>query len=146
MDQHCKHSTSATLAGTHRQHCCHIVHFTTQTAVIYSVTSTWNCLYKHTYSYAHPAGSMLPLNKYLSRLKRQSSGAVWKSRWPSWVPVPNKPTVSVDIKQHSHQLKTNCGINIMLAEPSCMNKRKCQYMKGYHWPYKTFHHDVLAQC
>ena len=24
-----------------------------------------------------------------------------KSRWPSWVPVPNKPTVSVDVKQHS---------------------------------------------
>ena len=24
-----------------------------------------------------------------------------KSRWPSWAPVPNKPTVSVDVKQHS---------------------------------------------
>ena len=32
---------------------------------------------------------------------RQCSGAVWKSRWPSWAPVPNKPTVSVDVKQHS---------------------------------------------
>ena len=31
----------------------------------------------------------------------QSSGAVWKSRWPSWAPVPNKPKVSVDVKQHS---------------------------------------------
>ena len=31
----------------------------------------------------------------------QSSGAVWKSRWPSWAPVPNKPTVSVDVKQDS---------------------------------------------
>ena len=30
----------------------------------------------------------------------QSSGAVWKSRWTSWAPVPNKPTVSVDVKQH----------------------------------------------
>ena len=30
----------------------------------------------------------------------QSSGAVWKSRWPSWAPIPNKPTVSVDVKQH----------------------------------------------
>ena len=30
----------------------------------------------------------------------QSSGAVWKSRWLSWSPVPNKPTVSVDVKQH----------------------------------------------
>ena len=30
----------------------------------------------------------------------QSLGAVRKSRWPSWAPVPNKPTVSVDVKQH----------------------------------------------
>ena len=29
----------------------------------------------------------------------QSSGAVWKSSWPSWAPVPKKPTVSVDVKQ-----------------------------------------------
>ena len=33
--------------------------------------------------------------------RRSSSGGVWKSRWPSWAPVPNKPTVSVDVKQHS---------------------------------------------
>ena len=26
---------------------------------------------------------------------------VRKSRWPSWAPVPNKPTVSVAVKQHS---------------------------------------------
>ena len=30
----------------------------------------------------------------------QSSGAVWKSRWTSWAPVPNKPMVSMDVKQH----------------------------------------------
>ena len=30
----------------------------------------------------------------------RSSGAVWKSRWTSWVPVPKKPTVSVDVEQH----------------------------------------------
>ena len=24
-----------------------------------------------------------------------------QSKWPSWAPVPNKPTVSVDVKQHS---------------------------------------------
>ena len=30
-----------------------------------------------------------------------SRGAVWKSRWPSWAPIPNKPMVSVDVKQHS---------------------------------------------
>ena len=30
----------------------------------------------------------------------QNSGAVWKSRWTSWAPAPNKPTVSVDVKRH----------------------------------------------
>ena len=33
----------------------------------------------------------------------QSSGAVWKSRWLSWAPIPNKPAVSVDtstLQQH----------------------------------------------
>ena len=30
----------------------------------------------------------------------QSSVAVWQSRWTSWAPVPNKPTVSVDVNQH----------------------------------------------
>ena len=30
----------------------------------------------------------------------QSSGAVCTSRWTSWAPAPNKPTVSVDVKQH----------------------------------------------
>ena len=34
----------------------------------------------------------------------QSSGAVWKSRWPSWAPFPNRPTVSVDVKQHSTKI------------------------------------------
>ena len=29
----------------------------------------------------------------------QSSGAVWKWRWTSWAPVPNKLSVSVDEKQ-----------------------------------------------
>ena len=36
--------------------------------------------------------------------EEQSSGAVWKSRWTSWAPVPNKPTVSVDVKQHFNRL------------------------------------------
>ena len=48
----------------------------------------------------------------------QSSGAVWKSRWTSWAPVPNKPTVSVDGKQHS----TN---NIIM----CVDRP---------WPYVSF--------
>ena len=37
-------------------------------------------------------------------MREQSSGAVWKSRWPSSAPVPNKPTISVDIKQTLNQL------------------------------------------
>jgi len=37
--------------------------------------------------------------------QQQSSGGVWKSRWPSWAPVPNKPTVSVDVKQRSTNKK-----------------------------------------
>ena len=28
---------------------------------------------------------------------------MWKSRWTAWAPVPNKPTVSVDVKQHFNQ-------------------------------------------
>ena len=36
---------------------------------------------------------------------RQSSGAVWKSRWTSWAPVPNKPAVSVDVKQHFNNIR-----------------------------------------
>ena len=31
---------------------------------------------------------------------------VWKSKWTSWAPVPNKPTVSVDVKQHFNQQGT----------------------------------------
>ena len=35
----------------------------------------------------------------------QNTGAVWKSRWTSWAPVPNNPPVSVDVKRHfNHQL------------------------------------------
>ena len=42
-----------------------------------------------------------------SHWRHQSSGTVWKSRWPSWDPVPNKPMVSVNVKQHfNQQLKT----------------------------------------
>ena len=41
------------------------------------------------------------------RARYQSSGAVWKSRWPSWVSVPNKPTVSVDVKQHSTNARSS---------------------------------------
>ena len=39
------------------------------------------------------------LNSLTSVSPVQSSGAVWKSRWTSRAPVPNKPAVSVDVKQ-----------------------------------------------
>ena len=32
-----------------------------------------------------------------------------KSRWTPWTPVPNKPTVSVDVKQHFISGVTNCA-------------------------------------
>ena len=35
----------------------------------------------------------------------QRPGAAWKSRWPSWAPIPNKPTVSVHVKKYT----TNVG-------------------------------------
>jgi len=38
--------------------------------------------------------------KSLTEIESQSSGGVWKSRWTSWAPIPSKPTVSVDVKQH----------------------------------------------
>ena len=41
-----------------------------------------------------------------------SSGAVRKSRWPSWAPVPKKPTVSVDVKQHSIKSKSSMGLSL----------------------------------
>ena len=48
--------------------------------------------------------------KRTTELLLQSSGDVWKSRWPSWAPVPNKPTVSVDVKQHSTTTTTTTTI------------------------------------
>ena len=30
------------------------------------------------------------------------------SGWTSWAPVPNKPTVSVDVKQHFNRLQELC--------------------------------------
>ena len=47
--------------------------------------------------------------------------SVWKSRWPSWAPVPNKPTVSVDVKQHpTNQLVKISYVDLirLLASPS----------------------------
>ena len=46
----------------------------------------------------------------------QSSGAVWKSWWTSWAPVPNKPTVSVDVKQHFNQELQPSTLDFMWGE------------------------------
>ena len=40
---------------------------------------------------------------FASHSDLQNSEAVWKSRWLSWAPVPNKPMVSVDVKWTLHQ-------------------------------------------
>ena len=49
--------------------------------------------------------------QWLVGYKPQSSGTVSKSRWTSWASVPNKPTVFVDVKQHS----TNQHVNHCLT-------------------------------
>ena len=43
----------------------------------------------------------------------QSSGGVWKSRWTSWAPVPNKPTVSVEVKQHFSFIRTILVLSVL---------------------------------
>ena len=40
-----------------------------------------------------------------------------KVRWPSWAPVPNKPTVSVDVKQHS----TTLGMLSLICQPDMLD-------------------------
>ena len=41
--------------------------------------------------------------------RHQSLGAVWQSRWTSWAPVPNKPTVFEDVNQHSTNHSNDFG-------------------------------------
>ena len=60
--------------------------------------------------------STLKLPLHAACVPQQSSAAVWKSRGTFWAPVPNKPTVSVDVTQHFNnnnnvpQLRTtNCS-------------------------------------
>ena len=48
--------------------------------------------------------SVAEVKHHVYLLNSQSSGAVWKSRWPSWAPVPNKPMFSVDVKQHFNNM------------------------------------------
>ena len=73
---------------------------------------------------------------YKDNTHTQSSGAVWKSRWTSWAPVPNKPTVSVDVKQHfiiirisyTHTLTTAVGnIESIVKRPTTLaNRWQCE--------------------
>ena len=72
---------------------CLFVHSEEDVYYIYLGSSS-TCLYTvKKLIYIYIWGPILPVC--------QSSRAVWKSRWPSWAPIPNKPTVSVDVKQHS---------------------------------------------
>ena len=41
--------------------------------------------------WAVPKGPLWKQSRSTHSYRIQSSGAVWKSRWPSWVSVPNKP-------------------------------------------------------
>ena len=60
-------------------------------------------------------------------LSCQSSGAVWKSRWPSWAPVPNKPTVSADVKQH---FNNNNNLSCLLQTYCCLSTN-WQFLETY---------------
>ena len=60
----------------------------------------------------------------------QSSGAVWKSRWPPWAPVPNMPTVSVDVKQHFIHLSWMLHTYYYL----CI-KKKIKKLLSYSWQF-----------
>ena len=48
--------------------------------------------------------SVADVKHHVYLLNSQSSGAVRKSRWPSWAPVPDKPAFSVDVKQHLNNM------------------------------------------
>ena len=82
-----------------------------------AVHGFWSGTYKlHTYSFAMHGSLSLSCIEHIYMCRKYSGvqstqtvitqhyyspGAVWKSRWPSWASVPNKPPVFVDIKQHS---------------------------------------------
>ena len=66
----------------------------------------------------------------LFKISLQSSGAVWKSRWTSWASVPNKPAVSVDVKQHS-TTRTSCK-----AQKLCENRGGRPWLPVRNSPYR----------
>ena len=47
------------------------------------------------------------------------------TRWPSWAPVPNKPTVSVDVKQHS----TNQAGSVPFPQVSLQRQVVCLLLR-----------------
>ena len=60
----------------------------------------------------------------------------WKSRWPSWAPVPNKPTISMDVKRHFNQLVTGSACLVLVC-PSPTNLMVSLDVK---------HHVYLLTC
>ena len=53
-----------------------------------------------------------------------------KSRWTSWAPVPNKPTVSVDVKQHFNHQPEGDGEEARLAGEGGGGQTKEQRKEG----------------
>ena len=78
---------------------CVVIRHSFVHAIIFTITGRWRKNNSHAPSYCQK--SDFPLQTYRSLYQGfkvlfylilwfQSAGAVWKSRWPSWVPVPNK--------------------------------------------------------
>ena len=61
----------------------------------------------------------------------QSSGAAWESRWPSLDPVPNKPTVSVDVKQHWTALWRHALLTTLLRVSSTIGGKETSAKKVF---------------
>ena len=66
----------------------------------------------------------------------QSPEAVWKSRRPSWAPVPNKPTVSVDVKQHSTTLD-KLGLKVWWEGPDISRHSSVTWLMQHATPHYT---------
>ena len=80
---------------------------------------------KHFYYPSRPTTSTSVVLLYICLVDHsQSSGAVWKSTWPFCrAPVPNKPTVSVDV--------TEATLNHPTDSQSCPNIPRCSSPLGF---------------
>ena len=87
----------------------------------------------------------------------QSSADVWKSRWPSWAPVPNKPRVSLDVKQHStNSTKFYARRAVRASRPGhariiCSGQRRCAStrfgrQRGVLWARDTTLQGLPTRC